>query len=185
MKKDTIVITGGSGFIGSALLWELNRRGEDNIHIVDSLKSSEKWRNIAPLRFNDYQEKDDFLEDIQSGNFDQKIKAIFHLGACSSTTEKDIRYLIKNNYEYSKSLAAYCVSNDIWFIYASSGATYGDGESGFSDHIEHLTELLPLNGYAFSKQLFDLWAWQNGLFDRIVGLKSFIMVIWRRVLRAI
>jgi len=173
MKKDTIVVTGGAGFIGSALIWALNRAGEDTIHVVDSLGTSEKWKNLAPLRFADYQEKDDFLDDLLAGRFDGRIKAVFHLGACSSTTEKDIRYLVKNNVDYSRDLARYCVARDIRFIYASSAATYGDGTAGYEDDSESIRDLRPLNGYAFSKQLFDLWVLKNGLFDTVVGLKYF------------
>ncbi|MEA2034134.1 MAG: ADP-glyceromanno-heptose 6-epimerase, partial [Euryarchaeota archaeon] len=165
--------TGGAGFIGSALVWKLNQLGEDNIIIVDSLRESEKWKNISSLNFRDYLEKDDFLSGITSRSWTDEIKAVFHLGACSSTTEQDIRYLIKNNYEYTKTLAGSCAAGGVRFIYASSAATYGDGRQGYRDDADEIDRLRPLNGYGFSKQLFDLWARREGLLDRIAGLKYF------------
>jgi len=172
MRK-LIVVTGGAGFIGSALVWKLNQLGEENILIVDSLRESEKWKNISGLSFRDYLEKDDFLSRLTAGSWSGEIAAIFHLGACSSTTEKDIRYLIKNNYEYTKTLAAHCAAGGVRFIYASSAATYGDGRQGYRDDEDEIDRLRPLNGYGFSKQLFDLWARREGLLNRIAGLKYF------------
>lgn len=171
--KDTIIVTGGAGFIGSALVWALNNAGEDKIHIVDSLGCGEKWKNIAPLRFSDYQEKEEFLNSLLAGKWKGGVKTIFHLGACSSTTEGDVAYLIKNNFEYTKQLAAYCRTAGIRFIYASSAATYGDGSAGFKEDPAGLVGLCPLNAYAFSKHLFDLWALKNGILDSIAGLKYF------------
>lgn len=171
--KPIIVVTGGAGFIGSALVWKLNRLGEDNILIVDSSDPGDKWKNISGLSFADYQGKDDFLKAIVSGSFDREIKVIFHLGACSSTTESDIDYLTRNNYEYTKHLARYCLNAGSRFIYASSAATYGDGRRGYRDDEDKIESLQPLNAYALSKQQFDLWAQQKGLFNKIVGLKYF------------
>jgi ADP-L-glycero-D-manno-heptose 6-epimerase len=175
-----IIVTGGAGFIGSAVIWRLNQLGREDILIVDHLGSGEKWKNLVPLRFRDYLEKDEFLRLIdhdslpipaEKGN--KGIDAIIHLGACSSTTEQDASYLVKNNFEYSKQLAQFAVENGIRFIYASSAATYGDGAKGFSDNEGVLHELRPLNMYGYSKQLFDMWARAKGLLDRIVGLKYF------------
>lgn len=171
--NETIVVTGGSGFIGSALIWRLNQLGEDNILIVDSLGSSNKWRNISGLNFADYIEKDDFLQKIISDGLPDSITTIFHFGACSSTTEVDIRYLIKNNYEFSKILADYAFNAGIRFIYASSAATYGDGSKGYLDDENIIGNLRPMNGYGFSKQLFDLHALREGWLEKIVGLKFF------------
>ena len=171
--KETIVVTGGAGFIGSALVWRLNQLGEDNILIVDSLGGGGKWRNIAGLRFSDYMEKDDFLQAVLSRNIPDSITTIFHFGACSSTTEGDLRYLIKNNYEYSKILAEYAVGTGVRLIYASSAATYGDGSSGYRDDEETIGNLRPMNAYGFSKQLFDLHALRQGWLEAIVGLKFF------------
>jgi len=171
--NETIVVTGGSGFIGSALIWRLNQLGEDNILIVDSLGSSKKWRNISGLNFTDYIEKDDFIKKIISDGLPDTIHTIFHFGACSSTTEDDIRYLIKNNYEFSKILAGHAIDKGVRFIYASSAATYGDGSQGYLDEENIIEQLRPMNGYGFSKQIFDLYSRRAGWLEKIVGLKFF------------
>ncbi len=168
-----IIITGGAGFIGSALVAELNKRNISDILVVDELGSDNKWMNLRSLSFIDYVEKDDFIELIIEDKLDSPIEAIFHLGACSDTTETDATYLVKNNYEYSKLLAQWATDDNIRFIYASSAATYGDGSEGFSDDEEQIQSLRPLNMYGYSKQLFDLWARRAGLLKEIVGLKYF------------
>lgn len=175
-----IIVTGGAGFIGSALVWRLNRLGRRDILIVDHLGTGEKWKNLVPLRFEDYLEKDEFLHLIGQGALPgfagrerRPVEAIIHLGACSSTTEQDASYLIRNNFEYTRQVALFALRNGARFIYASSAATYGDGRMGFTDDEERLEELRPLNMYGYSKQLFDVWAKANGLLDRIVGLKYF------------
>ncbi|NPA40068.1 MAG: ADP-glyceromanno-heptose 6-epimerase [Thermodesulfobacteria bacterium] len=167
-----IIVTGGAGFIGANLVEALNKRGAKNIIIVDHLAEGIKWKNLLGLKFVDYVEKDEFLEILNSGALG-KVDVIFHLGACSDTTVKDFRYLYENNYKYSKELAKYCIKNNVRFIYASSAATYGDGRLGFSDAHELIPQLKPLNPYGFSKQLFDLWLYYNGLLDKVVGLKYF------------
>jgi len=172
-RKELLVITGGAGFIGSNLLWTLNQRGYEKILVVDELGCSEKWKNLVGLKFFDYQEKDDFLQSFIRGKLASEIQTVFHLGACSSTTESDARYLLKNNYEYSKLLAERCLAKNIQFIYASSGATYGDGSAGFSDDENRLETLRPLNMYGYSKQMFDLWAKRRGALKKIAGLKYF------------
>ena len=169
-----IVVTGGAGFIGSALVWTLNRLGYDRILVVDSLGQSDKWRNLVGLRFDDYREKDDFLEDIRNGTVRQReVQAVFHLGACSSTIHPDKRYYLKNNFEYSKELATFALGGGVRFVYASSAATYGDGSQGFSDDESRLDALRPLNMYGYSKHLFDLWLRRRGVLSRAVGLKYF------------
>jgi len=168
-----IIVTGGSGFIGSALVAGLNARGITDILIVDILGKDEKWKNLRNLRFTDYIESDNFLNLISAGRFNLPVKAIFHLGACSSTTETDASYLIKNNFEYTKTTAAFAIDKKTRFIYASSAATYGDGAKGFSDDESKLAQLQPLNMYGCSKQMFDLWAQNNGMLNKIVGLKYF------------
>jgi len=168
-----IIVTGGAGFIGSCLLWFLNKNGYDDILVVDHLDHSEKWKNLVGKRFRDYMEKDDFIGIIPTGRLGNKIEAIFHLGACSSTTCQDASYFIKNNYEYSKTLARFALEKNIRFIYASSAATYGNGEEGYSDDHEKLLTLKPLNIYGFSKHIFDAWMLRFGALETAVGLKYF------------
>lgn len=168
-----VIVTGGAGFIGSAVVAELNARGVEDVLIVDILGSDEKWKNLRNLRYIDYVEADDFFDILMAGEADFDAEAVFHLGACSSTTETNCSYLVKNNYEYSKILAGWAVDNDIRFIYASSAATYGDGSMGFSDDEDLLEDLQPLNMYGYSKHMFDLWAKRAGLLDNIAGIKYF------------
>lgn len=166
------IITGGAGLIGSGVAWGLNQRGIDKIIIVDNLGMSDKWKNLRALRFAEYEEKEDFREMIQDGTFDnKKIDAIIHMGACSSTTERDASYLVDNNYKYTQELASFAVANGIRFIYASSCATYGDGSQGYVDDESLIEKLRPLNMYGYSKQMFDLWAKRTGLLNNITGLK--------------
>jgi len=172
--KGKIIVTGGAGFIGSAIIWGLNKLGIDNILIVDHMDESLKWKNLVGLKFMDYMDKEDFLIAILDGKFNQEnIHCIFHMGACSSTTERDAGFMFKNNFEYSKHLATFAIRKEIRFIYASSAATYGDGSQGFSDDHGILEKLKPLNIYGYSKHLFDLWLRRNGLLDKVVGLKYF------------
>lgn len=167
-----IVVTGGAGFIGSNLIAALNERGEDDILVVDDLGTDEKWRNLAGLRYEDYVDKDDFRLAVHQDAV-ADVKAVFHLGACSDTTEKNARFLADNNYRYTRDLCAWCLQNNARFIYASSAATYGDGSQGYSDAEDATGNLRPLNMYGFSKHMFDLWALKRGFLDQIVGLKYF------------
>lgn len=174
-----IIVTGGAGFIGSAIIWRLNQLGEDNILVVDNLGTDEKWKNLVPLKFHDYIEKDDFLDIVIAGDLNRlrsdnkKISAIVHMGACSSTMERDATYLIENNFEYTKQLAIVALNEGSRFIYASSAATYGDGSNGFVDDKEKIDRLRPLNMYGYSKQLFDQWAMRHDMLGMIVGVKYF------------
>jgi len=166
-----IVVTGGAGFIGSAIVWALNKRGKENILIVDHLGTGDKWRNLAPLRYLEYMEKDNFLNCIEMDTLPDNISCIIHMGANTDTTEQDASFLVKNNLKYSQAIASYCLDKHIRLIYASSGSTYGRGLQGYKDGYRHIETLRPLNKYGFSKQMFDLWAKRNEIFDEIVGLK--------------
>ena len=167
-----ILVTGGAGFIGSALVWELNRRGARHILITDQLGTSEKWRNLTPLRFEDYLEAEDLLPRLENGSLG-KFDWVLHMGACSATTERDAAYLVRNNYEYTKQLCEWSLRAGARFVYASSAATYGDGAAGMSDQETDLGRFHPLNMYGYSKQMFDLYAQQRGWLNRVVGLKYF------------
>jgi ADP-L-glycero-D-manno-heptose 6-epimerase len=168
-----IVVTGGAGFIGSAFVWKLNQEGIDNIVIVDTLGTSDKWKNLVSLRFADYIHKDEFLRMICADQVPYQVRAVVHMGACSSTTERDADYLWANNYLYSCRIADWALKNQIRLIYASSAATYGDGSLGFSDDDTLTPTLRPINMYGYSKQLFDLWVLKRELEKRIAGIKFF------------
>lgn len=173
-----IIVTGGAGLIGSAVVQHLNQLGREDILVVDHLGLTDKWRNLSALRFMDYLEKDAFERLLDSGSVADRLpggtlEAIIHLGACSATTEPDASYLIRNNFEYSRKLALAALAAGARFIYASSAATYGDGENGFADDESQLPQLRPMNMYGYSKQLFDLWALRQGLLDKLVGIKYF------------
>ncbi len=168
------LVTGGAGFIGSALIAALNERGHTDITVTDFLGSDEKWRNLVPLKIADYLEADDFRSRIEkSPAAFGKFSTVFHLGACSATTEKNAAYLVDNNFRVTKELAAWSLAQDARFIYASSAATYGDGSQGMNDVAPDLGRLRPLNMYGYSKHLFDLHAQKAGWLDRIVGVKYF------------
>jgi ADP-L-glycero-D-manno-heptose 6-epimerase len=167
-----LIVTGGAGFIGSAMVWRLNQAGLSDIIVVDNLGRTEKWKNLVNRNFNDYVHKSEFLDRLESGQFG-KIDALIHLGACSSTTEKDADFLMENNYHYSVRIAKYALARGIRCIAASSAATYGDGQSGFSDETDQLARLRPLNMYGYSKHLFDLWALRTGNLDKLASLKFF------------
>ncbi len=169
-----IVVTGGAGFIGSNIVKGLNEAGEDKILVVDRLGTADKWKNFVGLDFLDYEHKDDFEAKLDRGLFDNGVRAVFHLGACSSTTERDADYLMSNNYQFSKKLATrFGAVDGLRFIYASSAATYGDGSDGYSDDHQGMAALRPLNMYGYSKQAFDLWALKTGFIRKSVGLKYF------------
>lgn len=173
-KKGRILVTGGAGFIGSALVWALNGKGCENIMISDRLGTDEKWKNLVPLRFADYIDADDLLAGIgKSGDYLGELSTVFHLGACSATTETDAGFLMRNNFDYTRRLCAHTLRNRARFIYASSAATYGDGELGMSDTDPAIEKYRPLNMYGYSKHLFDCHAKRNGFLNSVVGLKYF------------
>jgi ADP-L-glycero-D-manno-heptose 6-epimerase len=175
VENSRVLVTGGAGFIGSALVWALNQRGCERVVISDRLGATEKWRNLVPLRFEDYVEADDLLQALERGALG-RFDIVLHLGACSSTTETDAAYLVRNNFEYTRELATWATSTGVRFIYASSAATYGAGEAGMSDGDDDsrsLSRLRPLNMYGYSKHLFDAWAARKNMLGSIAGLKYF------------
>ncbi len=166
-----IIVTGGAGMIGSNLIMKLNTLGYDDICVVDNLENGKKFLNLVNLNISDYLDKDDFLQRLE--NFDaKKILGIFHLGACSKTTEWNGKYMMENNFEYSKKIFLWCQKKNIPFIYSSSAAVYGNGENGFRVNENNL---FPLNIYGYSKLLFDKFVMQfNGKFQsQVVGLRYF------------
>lgn len=170
-EDKSIVITGGAGFIGSGVLRHLNDRGIKNVIIVDDLGDSEKWKNLVGKSYVD-------IIPIQNcfswlNGKEDSIQAFIHLGAITSTVETNASLLLENNYRFSRELAKYAFKNNHRFIYASSAATYGDGSKGFSDDHASLETFEPLNMYGYSKHLFDLWLLNEGLLNRVVGLKYF------------
>jgi ADP-L-glycero-D-manno-heptose 6-epimerase len=166
-----VIVTGGTGFIGSNIVHLLNSKGINEILIVDNIASSNKYLNIANLDFADYIDKKAFRSVLPKL---QSIEMIIHQGACSSTTETDGNYMIDNNYEYSKEILHYCIEKNTKLIYASSASVYGNGENGF---VEGRGNEAPLNAYAFSKFLFDNYV--RSIFNRkvnksiITGLRYF------------
>lgn len=167
-----IIVTGGAGFIGSNLVKALNDKGITDILVVDDLTDGVKFRNLVDCQVIDYLDKDDFLMRVkQEKKFVEKIQAIFHQGACSSTTEWDGRYMMENNYTYSKELLHYCLSLKIPFIYASSAAVYGTGEN-FREAKENEA---PVNIYGYSKYLFDEYVrrFVTDPKSQVVGLRYF------------
>ncbi len=151
-----ILITGGAGFIGSVLAKQLNALGHADLVIVDKLESSTKWKNLRGIKYLEYIHADELF----NGDYDDLIAEtdlMFHMGACSSTTELNMDFLMKNNVAYTQALFRFAATKNIPFIYASSAATYGAGESGYNDNHETIPNLMPLNPYGYSKQLVDEW----------------------------
>ena len=183
-----ILVTGGAGFIGSALVWALNQRGLKDIVVVDFLNPAARWRdsvplthhapekekNLRPLKYSAFVEADVFRARLLAdANAYGRFSTVFHLGANSSTTEKNEAYLRDINFDYTRELAAWSLAQGARFIYASSAATYGDGAAGMDDKDDNLARLQPLNLYGQSKQDFDVFAQREGILSRIVGVKYF------------
>ncbi|MBR3663254.1 MAG: ADP-glyceromanno-heptose 6-epimerase [Desulfovibrio sp.] len=168
-----LVVTGGAGFIGSVLLWQLNMAGIDDILVVDHLGHSEKWRNLVKRRYVDFWSREKFRDLVLRDALPFSVSGIVHLGACSSTTEQDSDFLMDNNFHYSQDLCRYAIKHHIRIIVASSAATYGDGSLGFADDLDLLPALRPLNMYGYSKHLLDLWLLREGFTDAVASLKFF------------
>ena len=169
---EKFIVTGGAGFIGSNLIATLNERGHDHITVVDRLDSDIKKKNLRSLKFHDYMDKDGFRWEIQHGKL-KPVSVVFHMGACSSTTETDEEYMTDNNFRYTRELCEWCLNHNVRFIYASSAATYGDGSVGYSDKDDAIPRLRPLNLYGKSKQMFDMWALESKVLGLMAGLKYF------------
>lgn len=167
-----IVVTGAAGFIGSCIVAGLNKRGREDLVLVDELDETKK-ENIRHKKYLRYYDKKDFLDLISRDQIKERPEAIIHMGACSSTTLQDARYFKENNLEYTRSLAQWALENNVHFIYASSAATYGDGSAGYKDDEATIQRCKPLNLYGQSKQDFDLWVLEQGLQDKVAGLKFF------------
>jgi ADP-L-glycero-D-manno-heptose 6-epimerase len=166
-----IVVTGAAGFIGSCTVRHLNDKGFTQLLLVDDIKKTQKWKNLLNKKCVDLISRHDLFKWLEGR--EDSIQAFIHLGACSDTTETDGDYLMETNFRYTVRLAEYAMKHQKRFIYASSAATYGSGSLGFDDDHCGLDVLQPLNLYGFSKYYFDLWARQQGILDRVVGLKYF------------
>lgn len=167
------IVTGGAGFIGSAMLWKLNSMGIDDILVVDNLSTSEKWKNLVNRRYRDYVHRELFFEMMRRNALDEPVEAIIHMGACSSTTERDADFLMRNNLSFSKAVCMFALDKKARFINASSASTYGDGSQGFDDDVQKMDTLRPLNMYGYTKLLFDRWAQKEDYLKEIVSLKFF------------
>ena len=168
-----LLVTGGAGFIGSVLIRQLNEAGRDDIIVADNLACSEKWRNLVRARYADYLHRDQLRELVQGGRLPWRLEAVVHLGACSSTTERDADFLMRNNFHYSRDLCRCALEMGARVINASSAAVYGDGSLGFSDDPALTPRLRPRNMYGYSKQLFDLWLLREGLEGTVASLRFF------------
>ena len=168
-----IVITGGAGFIGSALAWKLNELGHTDLLIVDQeAEGSAKWDNVRKKSFSAYFESGHFLDSLEAGRI-RDVLAVFHMGACSDTTQTDALFLAANNTLYTRRIAEWCLSNGVYLAYASSAAVYGDGARGFSDDDALAPKLKPLNLYGQSKLDFDVWAIHRGVHKAVTGFRFF------------
>ncbi|GAA3762731.1 ADP-glyceromanno-heptose 6-epimerase [Terriglobus aquaticus] len=175
----TTVVTGAAGFIGRNVVAELNRRGNAELLLVDRLGTDERWKNLVGLEYEHLISPEEFLDRLHDlGEAElPEIDSIVHLGACSSTTERDADFLLRNNYAYTRALCEWSQAKGVRLVYASSAATYGDGSLGYDDSDALTPGLKPLNMYGYSKHMFDLWALKHGLFTKsenpIAGLKYF------------
>jgi len=168
-----IAVTGAAGFIGSNLVWHLNQQGRRDLIVVDVASTAASSANLAPLDYAEYFSKEDFRAWLSVPANSAQLETVYHLGACSSTTETDTDFLAENNFGYTRDLCRLCLEAGVRFINASSAATYGDGGRGYVDDEAAIHRLEPLNPYGQSKQDFDLWAREQGALRHIVCLKYF------------
>ena len=169
-----IVVTGGAGFIGSCIVSRLNSQGRKDLIIVDHLEEDDmKRRNLERKEYARYYDKEEFLRMVLDRRLDRSVDCVIHMGACSSTTGTDAEFYRQNNFEYTRHLAEWCLERGAQYIYASSAATYGAGDQGYEDDESKLSTLRPLNLYGWSKHQFDLWVMEQGVRDKVVGLKFF------------
>ena len=175
LGKGITLITGGAGFIGSAIAWGLNNRNLSNLWLADFLEGNPtKQRNLDALSYQRYLDAGELRELVRTDSKDlSEVNTVIHLGACSSTTETDEDYLHDNNFLYTLELSEWALAKDARFVYASSAATYGDGSAGMDDKTQELDKFKPLNLYGWSKHKFDLHARDEGFLSRIAGLKYF------------
>jgi ADP-L-glycero-D-manno-heptose 6-epimerase len=167
----TVVVTGGAGFIGSCVVRGLNDRGIDDIVVVDHLRSSGKFKNLRVKNFDDFLHPDTFLSAVENGTV--RPETIIHMGARTDTGEQDMDFMIQNNTVYTRKLARICADKNIRLIFASSGSVYGDGSQGFSDDDALTPKLEPLNPYAYSKLLADIYGIRDGWIKKHVALRFF------------
>jgi ADP-L-glycero-D-manno-heptose 6-epimerase len=168
-----ILITGAAGFIGSSVAFALNRQGRTDLILCDSLGDKEKWHNIIGLKYKQFIHLNSLFDFLETSSTAKQIEAVIHLGACSDTTETDMDFLLENNVNFSIRLCRWSLKNNVRFVYASSAAVYGDGRMGFSDDNDLTQKLRPLNKYGFSKWMFDMWILENGLIEKVAGLRYF------------
>lgn len=169
-----IIVTGGAGFIGSALVGALNKKGRSDLLIVDKLDHDEKEHNLAALKYEKLVGGDEFRRDLKEGLFDkERIEAIFHLAAITSTTERNWSLFEDVNIAFTQEIIRWCVDREVRCVYISSGATYGDGSLGYSEAPELFDKLQPLNDYGRSKLLVDIWARDAGYLEQVVGIRYF------------
>lgn len=168
------IVTGGMGFIGSALVWGLNKRGIEDILIVDSVTHDEQEHNIAPLHYEHMLSGDEFRTKLAQGDFDRKdVKAILHMGAISATTETDWNKLQNNNVDFTQEIIRWCVDKNVRCVYASSGQVYGNGEHNYSDDHKMFDQFKTITLYGKSKLDTDIWARDGGYLDHVVGVRYF------------
>jgi ADP-L-glycero-D-manno-heptose 6-epimerase len=168
-----ILITGAAGFIGSVIAAELNRRGRQDLILCDELDTSDKWKNLLGLHFREFVDWRKLKDKLRQDSWVQPITVVIHMGAITDTTERNAELLFEQNTRFSQKLCQACIARGMHFIYASSAAVYGDGSLGFSDADALTPRLKPLNAYGFSKWLFDQWVLENGLADKVCGLRFF------------